>query len=123
MRQRSWPSSLSPKESAARFLFSTAAIDIPIPDTDSRTGEFVFQKTHRFWITAHTLDGMGPSATNRYVQSVKLNGIPLNHPYVTYDQLKAGGDLDFSIWSAANDASIYRLDGKESHIQLAPTVR
>jgi len=89
-------------------------------DTDSRTGEFVFQKTHRFWITAHTLDGMGPSATNRYVQSVKLNGVRLNHPYITYDQLKAGGNLDFTMGPVANDAWINGWDGKDPNSNLAP---
>ncbi len=63
---------------------------------------------------------MGPSATNRYVQSVKLNGIPLNHPYVTYDQLKAGGNLDFTMGPAANDAWINGWDGKDPNSNLAP---
>jgi putative alpha-1,2-mannosidase len=101
-------------------LFSAAAIDIPIADPDSRSGELVFHKTHRFWITAHTTDGQGPSATNPYVQSVKLNGVPLNHPYITYDQLKAGGNLDFTMGPTANDAWINGWDGQDPNSNLAP---
>jgi putative alpha-1,2-mannosidase len=60
------------------------------------------------------------SATNRYVQSVKLNGVALNHPYITYDQLKAGGNLDFTMGPVANDAWISGWDGKDPNSNLAP---
>jgi len=101
-------------------LFSAAAIDIPIAKTDSRTGELVFHQRHRFWITAHTIDGQGPSAANRYVQSVKLNGVPLNHPYITYDQLKAGGNLDFTMGPNANDAWINGWNGQDPNSNFTP---
>jgi len=37
----------------------------------------------------------GLSARNRYVKSVKLNGKPLNRPYLTHAELLAGGTLEF----------------------------
>lgn len=35
------------------------------------------------------------SADNVYIQSATLNGQPLNHPWITRDELVAGGTLDF----------------------------
>jgi predicted alpha-1,2-mannosidase len=47
------------------------------------------------------------SATNKYIQSATLNGLPLNAPCVTYAQIEAGGTLRFimgpspSSWASA----------------------
>jgi predicted alpha-1,2-mannosidase len=101
-------------------LFSATTIEIPNLETDSRTEQRGIQRTHAFRITAHTIDGRGPSTTNRYVQSVKLNGVPLNHPYVTYDQLKAGGNLDFTMGPSANDAWINGWNGQDPNSNLVP---
>ncbi len=31
---------------------------------------------------------------NIYVQSAKLNGQPLNHPWITHDEIAKGGTLE-----------------------------
>ena len=41
----------------------------------------------------------GYSKTNRYVQSVELNGEPLNRYYITHDEIIAGGELKFIMGS------------------------
>ena len=41
----------------------------------------------------------GYSETNRYVQSVELNGEPLNRYYITHDEIIAGGELKFIMGS------------------------
>jgi predicted alpha-1,2-mannosidase len=40
------------------------------------------------------------SATNLYIQSVRLNGQPLDIPVVTYAQIEAGGSLEFGMGPA-----------------------
>ncbi|UJH66352.1 GH92 family glycosyl hydrolase [Allomuricauda sp. SCSIO 65647] len=37
------------------------------------------------------------SSINRYIQSVKLNGKPLERTYITHDELMAGGTLEFEM--------------------------
>jgi predicted alpha-1,2-mannosidase len=102
-------------------LFPAAAIDVPVAQTDHTTGTLSFQKKHRFLITAHTSDGRsGPSSTNCYVQSVTLNGAPLNHPYITYTEITAGGHLDFTMGPNPNDAWINGWDGKDPNSGLHP---
>jgi putative alpha-1,2-mannosidase len=51
---------------------------------------------------------------------VKLNGVPLNHPYITYAQLKAGGNLDFTVGPNADDAWIQGWNGQDPNSNLAP---
>jgi putative alpha-1,2-mannosidase len=41
----------------------------------------------------------GYSEENRYVQSVKLNGEPLNRSYILHDEIIAGGTLTFTMGS------------------------
>lgn len=42
-----------------------------------------------------TITTSNKSATNKYIQSAKLNGAPLNDPCITYSQIMAGGSLAF----------------------------
>ena len=42
------------------------------------------------------------SDTNRYVKSVKLNGVTVNSLYLTHDQLMNGGTLEFQMSSKPN---------------------
>ncbi|MBQ0062030.1 MAG: GH92 family glycosyl hydrolase [Bacteroidales bacterium] len=44
------------------------------------------------------------SDTNRYVKSVKLNGVTVNSLYLTHDQLMNGGTLEFQMSSKPNKA-------------------
>lgn len=44
----------------------------------------------------------GVSNTNRYVQSVRLNGQPINKLYLTHQQLMEGGTLEFLMSSKPN---------------------
>jgi len=45
-----------------------------------------------FTVTAKNISGK-----NRYVKSVKLNGKPLEHPYITYENIVNGGILEFDM--------------------------
>jgi putative alpha-1,2-mannosidase len=44
----------------------------------------------------------GLSARNRYVKSVKLNGIPVNRLYLTHEELLQGGTLEFEMAAKPN---------------------
>ncbi len=48
------------------------------------------QNGKSFTVTAKNL-----SQENIYIQSAKLNGKPLNHPFVTYKEIMGGGRLEF----------------------------
>lgn len=37
------------------------------------------------------------SAENIYIQSARLNGRRLDHPYITFDDIQAGGVLEFEM--------------------------
>ncbi|WP_422081333.1 GH92 family glycosyl hydrolase [Ulvibacterium sp.] len=50
------------------------------------------------------------SDENRYVQSVKLNGEPLNRTYVKHEEIVSGGTLDFVMGSQPNKA--WAVEGK-----------
>ena len=39
---------------------------------------------------------------NIYIQSAKINGEPLKHPYIEYDDIKAGGKLEFVMGDKPN---------------------
>jgi predicted alpha-1,2-mannosidase len=41
-----------------------------------------------------TLTAKNSSMTHKYIQSAKLNGKPLNHPWFTHEQLLQGGNLE-----------------------------
>jgi putative alpha-1,2-mannosidase len=45
-----------------------------------------------FTITAQNL-----SDTNSYVQSINLNGQPLDRSYITHEEIMQGGELDFTM--------------------------
>jgi len=47
-----------------------------------------------------TIAAANNSATNKYIQSATLNGVPLNSPCLTYSQIMAGGSLDFVMGAA-----------------------
>jgi len=49
---------------------------------------------------AFTIRNVNASAANIYVQSATLNGAPLNDCWITYDQIMAGGELEFIMGSA-----------------------
>jgi putative alpha-1,2-mannosidase len=42
------------------------------------------------------------SVTNKYIQSAKLNGLPLNTPWFTHDQLMSGGELELQMGPKPN---------------------
>ena len=77
-------------------------------------GSPFFEKT-----TLHLPDGKtftvkakGLSYENKFIQSARLNGDPLNKPWFTHEQLMAGGVLEFTMgpkpnkeWAAALDAA------------------
>ncbi len=43
------------------------------------------------------------SAINKYIQSVKLNGKPLNRAYITHTEITDGGILEFFMGSEINE--------------------
>jgi predicted alpha-1,2-mannosidase len=58
----------------------------------------------------------GNSPDKPYIQSVKLNGKPLLDPVITYDQLEAGGGLEFVMGSKPSDwASDWRPEQTSTH--------
>jgi predicted alpha-1,2-mannosidase len=58
----------------------------------------------------------GNSPDKPYIQSVKLNGKPLLDPVITYDQLEAGGGLEFIMGSKPSDwASDWRPERTSTH--------
>lgn len=44
-----------------------------------------------------TIEAPGANAANRYVQSARLNGRPLNRAWITHDELVAGGRLELEL--------------------------
>lgn len=46
------------------------------------------------------INAPGVSATNRYVQSVKLNDVPITRSYLRHEELANGGKLDFEMGPA-----------------------
>ncbi|MBR8116398.1 GH92 family glycosyl hydrolase [Burkholderia cenocepacia] len=103
-------------------LFEEASVDIPMASGSGAGGALKFGGARRFTITAHTASGAGPSSVNRYVQSVSLNGAPLHRPYITYDEIKAGGRLDFVMGSTPNDAWVGQWNGQDPNSALAPSL-
>ena len=53
-------------------------------------------------VTAHN-----NSAANKYIQAVKLNGKPYTKPYIAFDDIAAGGVLEFEM--GAEPAVWYEL--------------
>ena len=53
-------------------------------------------------VTAHN-----NSAANKYIQAVKLNGKPYTKPYIAFDDIAAGGRLEFEM--GAQPAVWYEL--------------
>lgn len=94
-------------------LFEEATIDIPVASGGADGKGLKFGATRRFRVTAHTAGGGAPSSVNRYVQSVSLNGTPLHRPYITYDEMKAGGTLDFVMGATPNDAWVSTWNGQD----------
>ncbi|MBN3738467.1 MULTISPECIES: GH92 family glycosyl hydrolase [Burkholderia] len=103
-------------------LFEEATIDIPVASASAAGGALRFGATRRFKVTAHTASGGAPSSVNRYVQSVSLNGTPLHRPYITYDEMKAGGTLDFVMGSTPNDTWVGQWNGQDPNSALAPSL-
>lgn len=50
------------------------------------------------------------SDTNRYVQSVTLNGQPLKRAYITQDEIMAGGELNFVMGPKPNKKRVYTAE-------------
>jgi putative alpha-1,2-mannosidase len=72
-----------------------------------------FYKGGTFTITTHSDPRVGSYANddrlNVYVQSALLNGKPLNHPWITHQEIVNGGTLELEMgvlpnktWGAAN---------------------
>jgi len=51
-----------------------------------------FYPGNTFTIVAHNA-----SNQNFYIQSAKLNGLPLNRPWITHDEIIHGGILEFEM--------------------------
>lgn len=49
-----------------------------------------------------TVSAANLSKENIYIQSAKLNGNPLNHPFINYDDIKIGGKLEFIMGDKPN---------------------
>lgn len=49
-----------------------------------------------------TITAKNPSKENIYIQSAKLNGNPLNHSFITYNDIKTGGTLEFVMGDKPN---------------------
>ncbi len=49
-----------------------------------------------------TVEAPGVSVTNRYIQSAKLNGRPLERCYINHDEVIAGGTLSFEMGDRPN---------------------
>lgn len=103
-------------------LFAEASIDIPVASSAASGGALTFGQVRRFTITAHTTSGAPPSKANRYVQSATLNGSPLHRPYITHDEMRAGGKLDFVMGPTPNDAWVDQWDGTDPNSAFAPSV-
>ena len=50
------------------------------------------------------------SDTNRYVQSVSLNGQPLKRAYITQDEILSGGELTFVMGPKPNKKRVYTAE-------------
>jgi len=48
------------------------------------------------------------SDTNLYVKSVKLNGKPYSKAYITYDDIKEGGELTFEMVNKPNKSRLFK---------------
>jgi putative alpha-1,2-mannosidase len=46
------------------------------------------------------------SADHPYIQSARLNGKPLTAPLITYEQIEAGGKLEFVMGVAPSDWAV-----------------
>lgn len=51
-----------------------------------------------------TVSAQGNSDVNRYIQSVRLNGKPLDRLWIRHDEVTAGGTLEFEMGPAPNKA-------------------
>ena len=49
-----------------------------------------------------TVSAKNLTKQNIYIQSAKINGEPLKHPYIEYDDIKAGGKLEFVMGDMPN---------------------
>jgi predicted alpha-1,2-mannosidase len=49
-----------------------------------------------------TITAQNPSSANRYIQSAKLNGTPLDRPWITHKDLMKGGTLEFVMGDKPN---------------------
>lgn len=102
-------------------LFAEATISIPVANATANGNALTFGQSHSFTITAHTANGEPPSTSNRFVQSVTLNGTALHRPYITHDEMRAGGKLDFVMGSTPNDAWVASWNGQDPNTALAPS--
>jgi predicted alpha-1,2-mannosidase len=84
------------------YLFNPASGDYLIGSPLFRKATIQFANGKRFTLTA-----TNNSATNLHIQSATLNGKPLETPVVRYDDIMAGGSLQFAMgpkpsrWAAA----------------------
>jgi putative alpha-1,2-mannosidase len=84
------------------YPFNPASGNYLIGSPLFRKATIQFANGKRFTVTA-----ANNSATNLYIQSATLNGKPLETPVIRYDDIMAGGSLQFvmgpapSRWAAA----------------------
>ncbi len=62
----------------------------------------------------NTLEIKAPEVSdkNRYVQSLKLNGVDYNRMYITHEDILKGGTLEFKMGSAPNKRRGLTLEDK-----------
>ena len=49
-----------------------------------------------------TITAPNTSSINKYIQSVRLNGKPLQRTFITHEELMAGGTLEFEMGAEPN---------------------
>ena len=90
---------------SAWYVFSTIGI-YPVNPVDGRYyfGSPQFEKVILNLPNGKTftVEAKNVSPDNIYIRSIKLNGLPIERLFITYDEIQRGGDLEFEMSSAAN---------------------
>ncbi len=100
---------------SAWYLFTAMGFYPVCPGSD----QYVLGAPYLPSITLHLPNGKtlaikapGVSDSKRYVQSVRLNGKPLNALYITHEQLLAGGTLEFQMSAKPNKSRGQKAEEK-----------
>ena len=90
---------------SAWYIFTVLGFYPVCPGTDQYVlGAPCIPYAHINLENGHSLEMVahGLSARNRYVKSVKLNGVPVNRLYLTHEELMQGGTLEFEMAKSPN---------------------